>query len=351
MLSAWGTAPIRFPRVQKEPIALYSSAMRKNAVNVPTFGSCRRPGGLVASALMLMVLLETGHANAGERAEPVPPAEATKAEPDLAPDGSSLPDAQAETTEATPAPNAPAIPPPPAYVPPAGYGPPPGNVSPYDRPPPGYPTPPPGYEYHPYGPPRGYPYASRQSPFLPHEEPLPDEERGTGSPRSPYMLSLGFGMSALSGGFSSPQPAFRVTEPGMSYSIRFAVAASERGLIVLALDGTWANFSDSRLDGGSSRSSTTYTIGAQYFISPSLYSRLGVGLGCLQWSDEHGDQSNCAGMAASGGVGIEFFQQHNLSMAAELAGTLVRYTSYGVHEDDTNDVWFSLGGNVVLSFF
>ncbi len=303
---------------------------------------------LAVSAIMMMGLHGSARADSKQDSQASPPPAAGNAEAAPAP----RPDTQDNpaTAQAAPAPVAPPVEPaiegaaPPPYDPPAGFD------SPYAGPPPGYPYLP-GYWSYDELPPDYHPaYRSPHDPS--YEAPLPDEESFSGESRGPYMLSLGFGMGALSAGFSETAEPFRVTEPGMSYTLRFAVAASEKWLVVLGLDGIWTQFSDARLSGSSDWSSTTYTVGAQHFMQPWLYARLGVGLGCMKWSGEYGDDANCKGMAASGGAGFEFYRQYSMSIAAELAGTIVRFTTHdGGPDGDVNDVWYSLGGNVVLSFF
>jgi hypothetical protein len=169
----------------------------------------------------------------------------------------------------------------------------------------------------------------------------------------PFMVSIGLGPGMLSGGSGIFEDhSVRTTGAGLSYAFRIGFGAADpRWLVVLALDGSWAELSREVLAGFSSWSSTTFTIGAQFYILPWLYSRLGIGLGCLHGSDETHDWSSCRGGAAlAGGVGAEFFQSRRTSLGAELAPTLVRSPAGGFELGGTG-VWFSLGVNLVVSMY
>jgi hypothetical protein len=139
-------------------------------------------------------------------------------------------------------------------------------------------------------------------------------------------------------------------EAGISYALRLGFGITPRWMLLLAMDGAWAQFSARDFSGITSFAQTTYTAGAQFFASPWLYVRLGIGLACLQWSDDFGDWSDCRGEAAAGGVGAEFLQTHNTSLAAELVATGARYPEHAV-DSDTNDIWYSVGVNLVVNLY
>jgi hypothetical protein len=83
---------------------------------------------------------------------------------------------------------------------------------------------------------------------------------------------------------------------------------------------------------------------------PWLYSRLGLGFGCIEGSDNFSNWSDCSGQAAAGGVGAQFLQTRSTSLAAEVAATVARYASSAV-EFQGNEVWYSIGVNLMLSLF
>jgi hypothetical protein len=88
----------------------------------------------------------------------------------------------------------------------------------------------------------------------------------------------------------------------------------------------------------------------QFFMMPWLYSRLGFGFGCIEWSNDWGDWSDCRGQAAAAGVGAQFMQTRSTSLAAEVAATVARYAdSAGITLG--NEVWYSIGVNLMLSLF
>jgi hypothetical protein len=161
------------------------------------------------------------------------------------------------------------------------------------------------------------------------------------------MLSLGLGVSALS--LSSAD--IKAHEAGLSYALHLGFGITPRWMLVLAMDGAWAQVSRADFYGNSSFAQTTYTVGAQYYILSWLYSRLGLGLGCLEWSDDYGDtSSDCRGQAAAAGVGAEFMRFRSTSFAAEAAATVARYPQ-SPQGSDRNDIWYSVGLNLLLNIF
>jgi hypothetical protein len=162
----------------------------------------------------------------------------------------------------------------------------------------------------------------------------------------PFMLGFGLGISSLS------LSATDVTahEAGLSYALHLGFGITPRWMVLLAIDGAWAQFSGSGFNGKTSFAQTTYTAGAQFFMMPWLYSRLGVGMGCIDWSDDYRDGSDCRGIAGAAGIGAEFLQTHSTSLAAELAATLAEYPESAT-ANDRNDVWYSIGVNLMLNLF
>ena len=259
-----------------------------------------------------------------------------------------VPDAPPTAAAAEPAPPATPAPPPPAAAepvpapPPPGYGPTPGYGSP-----PGY-GPTPGYGSPPgYGPPPGYgyrPHYGYQPGYYPPPAPV-----YAGPMRfvyHPFMFSVGLGARSLS--FSNSDTSG--SEAGLSYALHIGFGITPRWMVLLAADGTWAQFSGAAFSGHVSYAQTTYTAGAQFFILPWLYSRLGLGFGCIEWSDDWGDWSDCRGQAAAGGVGAQFLQTRSTSLAAELAATVARYSDSAVILQG-NEVWYSIGVNLMLNLF
>ncbi|HEX7597133.1 MAG TPA: hypothetical protein VF518_02900, partial [Polyangia bacterium] len=94
---------------------------------------------------------------------------------------------------------------------------------------------------------------------------------------------------------------------------------------------------------------TTYTAGAQFFMLPWLYSRLGLGFACLEWSGRN-DGSDCRGQAGTGGVGAEFLQTYSTSLAAELAANVTRFPGPD-SSSNNHDVWYSIGVNLILNLY
>lgn len=163
----------------------------------------------------------------------------------------------------------------------------------------------------------------------------------------PFMLGVGLGMSSLS--LSAADGSAH--EAGLSYALHLGFGITPRWMVLLAIDGAWAQFSGPFFGEQTSITQTAYTAGAQFFILPWLYSRLGVGLACVERSGRYfGDSSDCEGLAGSAGVGAEFLQTHSTALAAELAGTVARYPEAATI-NDRNDVWYSIGVNLMLNLF
>jgi len=163
----------------------------------------------------------------------------------------------------------------------------------------------------------------------------------------PFMLSMGLGLSSLS--FSNPDSSGH--EAGMSYAVHLGFGITPRWMVILAADGAWAQFSGAGVYGHSSYDLTTYTAGAQFFMQPWLYSRLGLGAGCVEWSDDRDNSwSDCRGQAAVAGVGAEFLQAHSSSLAAELGAILARFPDAAA-KGNGNEWWYSIGVNLMLNLY
>jgi len=161
------------------------------------------------------------------------------------------------------------------------------------------------------------------------------------------MLSLGLGVSSLS--LSSADITSH--NAGLSYALHLGFGITPRLMLVLAMDGAWAHVSASTFYGYTSFAQTTYTVGAQYYILPWLYARLGLGLGCLEWSDDYGNGwSDCRGQAGVAGVGGEFLRARMTSFALEAAATFARYPQ-SADGSDRKDIWYSIGGNLLVNLF
>jgi hypothetical protein len=162
----------------------------------------------------------------------------------------------------------------------------------------------------------------------------------------PFMLSMGLGVSSLS--FSNPDGSGH--EAGLSYTVHLGFGITPRWMVMLAADGAWAQFSGAGVYGNASYDLMTYTAGAQFFIRPWLYSRLGLGLACIDWNDFRGDWSDCRGQAVTAGVGAEFLQERSLSLAAELGAIVARFQEAATRSDG-NEVWYNIGVNLILNLF
>jgi hypothetical protein len=237
----------------------------------------------------------------------------------------------AEPAASPPASDAQAIPPPPSDQQPIP-APPPGG-----RPAPGYGAPP-GVPYHYYYNQPGYPG------YTPALRPVTYR---------PFSFAVGLGMGSLSYSSSS----LTKHEAAMSYSVRLGFSITARWMALLAMDGSWAQFSfkdqvsdPTLMYGKMSVAVTSYTAGVQFFMLRWLYARMGLGLACLEWSDDYGDWSDCHGQTAVGAVGAEFLQTHSTAVAAELGGFVSRFPDART-VSDRNDVWYHIGANLVLTLF
>jgi len=165
----------------------------------------------------------------------------------------------------------------------------------------------------------------------------------------PFMLGFGLGVSSLS--LSAADGSAH--EAGLSYALHLGFGITPRWMVLLAIDGAWAQFSggsNSYFNARTSFAQTTYTAGAQFFMLPWLYSRLGLGMGCIDWSNDYGDGSDCRGIAGAAGVGAEFLQTRSTSLAAEVAATLAEYPE-SASINERNDVWYSIGVNLRLNLY
>jgi hypothetical protein len=230
---------------------------------------------------------------------------------------------------------------------------PPAEVAPPIPPPPSdqqaIPAPPPGsYSSPGYGPPPGRPYHYyyNQPGYSPYNlAPLrPVTYR-------PFMFGVGLGMGSLT------YSASDVTkhEAALSYSLRLGFSITARWMAMLAMDGSWGQFTfnDRSVAPANSKLSiavTSYTAGGQFFILRWLYARLGLGLACLEWSDDWGDYSDCHGQTAVGAVGVEFQQTQSTAVGAELGGFVSRFPDAKT-VNDRNDIWYHIGVNLVLNLF
>jgi hypothetical protein len=171
----------------------------------------------------------------------------------------------------------------------------------------------------------------------------------------PFMFGVGLGM----GGLSYDSTEVVKHEAGISYALHLGFGITPRWMVLLGMDGSWAQFSfgdpsgptaGSSLYGKRSVALTTYTAGAQFFMLNWLYSRLGLGLACVEWSESGRDGSDCRGQAAAGGVGAEFLQTYSTSLAVELAAMVARFPEAQT-VSDRNDIWYNIGVNLVLNLY
>lgn len=247
-----------------------------------------------------------------------PEAAPETAAPESKPEAAAAPTGEAQAEPAAPPQQGPqAIPPPPPSRPHPGYGPPPGVPYPYY-----------------YGQPRyAYPIAPRR--------PLTYR---------PFMFGVGLGIGALS--YSASDMSKH--EPALSYSVQLGFSITSRWMALLAMDGSWAQFSfndqEVKYPGKRSVGVSNFTAGVQFFILRSLYARVGLGVSCLEWSYGYEDHSDCSGQTAAGGLGIEFLQTHSTAVAAELGGFVSRFPEARTI-DDRNDIWYHLGVNMILRLF
>jgi hypothetical protein len=167
------------------------------------------------------------------------------------------------------------------------------------------------------------------------------------------MFGVGLGAGSLTYNSSS----LTKSEAAMSYAVRLGFSITARWMVLLAMDGSWGQFSfnetarDFTLPyGKASVSLSSYTAGAQFFILRWLYARAGLGFACLEWSDNYSDASDCRGQAAAAAVGAEFLQTRSTALAAELGGFAARFPD-AMTMDDRNEVWYHVGANLILNLF
>ena len=186
--------------------------------------------------------------------------------------------------------------------------------SPMPQPPPNYPPPPP------YGPPPSYGYY--QQPYYPAAQPAR-------MPYRPFTLGLGLGVGMLS---FRDLVGKRVSDAGLSYTMRVGFGITSRWLVFLGAEGTGVNHVESGVW------QTAYLLGAQVFVLRQLYLRAGIGL-----ANSTGQEANdTTGQALTAVAGFEFAQGYSTSLAVELSGTGARYPG---------EYWTNAGVNFVISFF
>jgi hypothetical protein len=287
----------------------------------------RRVSTIAIAATSVLALSTSALGQPAEK--PAAPAAAPQAPTPMAQPAAPPPVAPTGQAEAAP------IPPPP----PGGQAVPAPAAANYS--PPGY-GPPPGVPYNYYNPP-GYPgYA----PGYPGYVPAPARP----VTYRPFMFGVGLGVGSLTYSASN----FTKNEPALSYSVHLGFSITSRWMALLAMDGSWAQFSFNEqtpdLLGKRSVAVSSYTAGIQFFILRALYARIGLGLACLEWSEASGDYSDCHGQTAVGGLGYEFLQNRSTAVAAELGGYVSRFPD-AMTVNDRNDVWYHIGANMVLRLF
>jgi hypothetical protein len=283
------------------------------------------PLSIVASAVMSVLALQTS-AWAQRPEPPAAPVAApqTPAAQTAAPAAAPTPPAGEAEPVPPPSTDQPSIPaPPPGSRPAPGYGPPPGMPYHYYYNQPGYGYGQPGY---------GYSLPARPVTYR------------------PFMFGVGLGVGSLTYSGDS----MTKHEAAMAYSVHLGFSITTRWMAMLAMDGSWAQFTFKDAMSGPygklSVSVTSYTAGVQFFMLRWLYARVGLGLACLEWSDDYGDWSDCHGQTAVGAVGAEFLQTHSTAIAAELGGFVSRFPD-AMTVNDRNDVWYHIGANLVLNLF
>lgn len=232
---------------------------------------------------------------------------------------------------------------------PPGYGPPPGYRSaqphaypqppaeePYDQGPYQhdyyYGPPPPPYGYYP--PPRYYRrYAPPPARYY--------------EPASYRQFFFGFGLGV--GGVSDYAYELDSTQSrvGIGYNLRLGFGVSPRWALVLSADGASAYFQNMNL------SETVFTVGPQFWVTPKLYVRGGIGAATRTYeydsyySDYYGDYYTetwtDSGMGGVAALGFEFVQSYHVSLAVELNGTVGYYNN--------KDTLSTFGINFVMNLF
>lgn len=258
-------------------------------------------------------------------------------------------DASKDAKEA-PAPTvgaSPAAPQTPQELPP-GYGPPPGYRGPSGQ---GYPQPPaedPYYQgqyqpdyYYPPPPPYGYyppprHYRRYAAPPARYYEPASYRQ---------FFFGFGLGVSGLSDyAYELDSTESRV---GIGYNLRLGFGISPRWALVLSADGASAYFQNMNLN------ETVFTIGPQFWVTPKLYIRGGIGAASRTYeydsyySDYYGDYYTeswtDSGMGGVAALGFEFVQSYHVSLAVEASGTVGYYNN--------KDTLGTFGINFVMNLF
>lgn len=232
---------------------------------------------------------------------------------------------------------------------PPGYGPPPGyrgaQPNAYPQPPAEEPyeqgpyqhdyyygPPPPPYGYYP--PPRYYRrYAPPPARYY--------------EPASYRQFFFGFGLGI--GGVSDYAYELDSTQSrvGIGYNLRLGFGVSPRWALVLSADGASAYFQNMSL------SETVFTVGPQFWVTPKLYVRGGIGAAARTYeydsyyTDYYGDYYTetwtDSGMGGVAALGFEFVQSYHVSLAVELNGTVGYYNN--------KDTLSTFGINFVMNLF
>jgi hypothetical protein len=137
-------------------------------------------------------------------------------------------------------------------------------------------------------------------------------------------------------------------EMGMAYSLRVGFGITPRWLVTFAMDGAWSNFDQT------SYSLSSYTAGAQFFITRALYARAGLGMGSASGEDVYGDWSDRNGQTGVAAVGFEFAQSRSTSFALEATGGFIRFGNmWDPHKQGwrSGEVLTHVGLNLVLNLF
>jgi hypothetical protein len=242
---------------------------------------------------------------------------------------------------------------------PPGYGPPPGYRNPTPN---GYPQPPAEEPYYQgpyqqgpyqhdyyYGPPTP-PYGYYPPPRYYRRYAPPPPARYY-EPASYRQFFFGFGLGV--GGVSDYAHDLDSTQSrvGIGYNLRLGFGVSPRWALVLSADGASAYFQNMNL------SETVFTVGPQFWVTPKLYVRGGIGAATRTYeydsyySDYYGDYYGDyyseswtdSGMGAVAAIGFEFVQSYHVSLAVEANGTVGYYNN--------KDTLSTFGINFVMNLF
>jgi hypothetical protein len=232
---------------------------------------------------------------------------------------------------------------------PPGYGPPPGYRN---APAHGYPQPPAEEPYYPgpyqhdyyYGPPPP-PYGYYPPPrYYRRYAPPPARYYEPASYRQ-FFFGFGLGVGGVSE-YSHDLDSTR-SRVGIGYNLRLGFGVSPRWALVLSADGASAYFQNMSL------SETVFTVGPQFWVTPKLYVRAGVGAATRTYEydnyydDYYGnyysDSWTDSGMGGVAAVGFEFVQSYHVSLAVEANGTVGYYNN--------KDTLSTFGINFVMNLF